>query len=188
MHRTICDFLLDIIQNSIEAGSSTVLVSVQQDESRCEMTVADDGCGMDAAELQAARDPFYTKEGKHSRRHVGLGIPFLAQADSMTDGIFDIQSEKGFGTSVRWVLPMDHMDTPPLGDLPGTFLSAFTYPGDFELTVLRSAALGGKEESYELVRSELSEALGDLVSVGSLSLLQAFITSQEQAVQELLNG
>ncbi len=188
MHRTICDFLLDIIQNSLEADSSTVIVHVQQDESRCEMTVADDGCGMDPGELKAAGNPFYTREGKHSHRKVGLGIPFLAQTASMTDGIFDIQSKKDFGTSVRWVLPLDHMDTPPLGDLSGTFLSALTYPGEFELTILRSASSKGRQESYELQRSELAEALGDLESSGSLALLRKYITSQEQELHKLLNG
>ncbi len=186
MHRTICDFLLDIIQNSIEADSSAVIVHISQDESLFEVTAADDGCGMSEEDLKRVQDPFFSGKGKHDHRKAGLGIPFLAQTVSMTGGQFDIQSRQGTGTSVRFVLPLDHVDTPPVGDLPGTFLSALSYPGSFEMIICRSLSAGGQQDSYQLVRSELMEALGDLHLSGSLSVLREYLASQETSMKELL--
>ena len=40
------------------------------------------------------------------------------------------------------------------------------------------------KDGYELSRSELRDALGDLESVGALGLLQDFLESQESCIQE----
>jgi signal transduction histidine kinase len=80
MHRTVCDFALDLVQNSIEASSSLIILDVEQTPERITFYLSDNGVGMDEEELEAARDPFYTGGSKHTARKVGLGIPFLAQA------------------------------------------------------------------------------------------------------------
>ncbi len=188
MHRTICDFLLDIIQNSIEADASGIVVEVIQSESLFEATVGDDGCGMSEEELKRAQDPFYSKQGKHDHRKAGLGIPFLMQTASMTGGQVDIQSQQGIGTSVRLVLPVDHIDTPPVGDMVGTFTAALSYPGSFGMVIKRSAAASAGEDSYVLDRIQLQETLGELETGVSLNLLRRYIASQEASVQELLNS
>lgn len=188
MHRTICDFLMDMVQNSFEAGSSVVIVHISQNDSQFEITAADDGCGMDEQELAQAQDPFYSGKGKHDHRKVGLGIPFLAQTASMTGGSFEIKSVKGMGTSVTCTLMLEHVDTPPVGDLASTFRALLSYPGDCELVIHRSLDADGTQHGYQLVRSELRQVLGDLHSSDSLNLLKDYIVSQELSLQQQDRG
>ena len=100
MHATLCDFISDIVQNSIEAGSTVIRLAIDEDEDTIRFSVTDDGKGMDAVVLKKACDPFYTDGEKHSRRRVGLGIPFLIQAADAVGGSFTIESEPGRGTIV----------------------------------------------------------------------------------------
>ena len=54
--------IMDIMQNSITAGSSRISVRVKtRDYDRLlEIIVEDDGCGMDEETLKKATDPFQT--------------------------------------------------------------------------------------------------------------------------------
>ncbi len=177
MHFAVCDFLLDLVQNSVEAGAGTITVSVDDDGEWISASVADDGKGMDEVELERAKDPFYTDGKKHSRRKVGLGIPFLLHAVEQAGGDCALESRKGEGTSFRFRFPAAGVDTPPLGDLPGFFLSALCFDGDYELVIRRSSrALG---VSYEAGRSELREAAGDFTDAGALVLVGEYLRSQE---------
>jgi hypothetical protein len=179
MHYAVADYVLDIAQNAVEARSSRVGVLFEEDGRGTKVVVEDDGVGMDDEELRRALDPFYTDGKKHSRRKVGLGLPFLAQAAEQTGGDFAIESQKGRGTRVSFRFPADNVDTPPLGDIPGLFLSLLCLPGDYEMVVeRRKAGEGGLD--YRLVRSELSEALGGLELASSLGLLREYIVSQEE--------
>jgi hypothetical protein len=73
---------------------------------------------------------------------------------------------------------MGHIDTPPLGDLPGFFLSAMCFDGDYELTVERRNAERGL--SYSVARSELVDAVGELTDAGALVLAGDYLASQER--------
>jgi hypothetical protein len=182
MHYALSDFVLDIAQNSIEAGSASVTVRIEEDEASFAVTVSDDGRGMDQAQLKRALDPFYSDGRKHAGRRVGLGLPFLRQAVSMTGGGFAITSERGIGTTVSFSFPLANVDTPPVGDLEGLFVQLLAFDGDYEFVVERSKVEGEKSGSYRLVRSELIDALGDLGDSGSLVLLREFIGSQERSI------
>ena len=111
--------VLDIAQNSIAAGATRVLLSVQEDTAndRLTLTVADNGCGMTLQQLARVRDPFFTTR---TTRKVGMGIPLFRMAAETAGGTFDIQSEKGNGTTVTAVFGLRHIDRMPLGDMAGT--------------------------------------------------------------------
>lgn len=177
MHFAVCDFLLDLIQNSIEAGARTVTVGVSEDRGLIEAEVVDDGKGMDSAELERAKDPFYTDGAKHSRRKVGLGIPFLLQSLELAGGSYELTSRKGEGTRFAFRFPADGLDTPPVGDLAGLFLSAMCFDGDYELIIRRLAPARGVD--YEIRRSEITEAVGSLTDAGALVSVREFLASQE---------
>lgn len=177
MHFAICDFLLDLIQNSVEAGAKTITVDVVEEHGHIEATIADDGKGMDEAELERAKDPFYTDGRKHARRKVGLGIPFLLQSLELAGGSSSFESSKGVGTTLTFSFPADGLDTPPLGDLPGLILSALCFDGDYELIVRRRASFRGVE--YEIRRSEIIETVGPLTDAGALVAVREFLASQE---------
>lgn len=176
MHFTICDFLIDIIQNGIEAGGKHIIVRLEETETRFSATIRDDGSGMTAEQIQRALDPFFTNGVKHPGRKVGLGLPFLKQAADSLGGSLAIESAKGKGTMVSFSLPLDNIDTPPLGDLAGTLVQAFTFVDEYELSVDRSKP----GNAYTVSRSELADALGELETVGSITLLREYLESLEE--------
>ena len=178
MHFTVSDFLLDLAQNSVEAGASHIVVRVVQSDGAIEIAIEDNGKGMDAETLARVKDPFFTDGKKHAKRRVGLGIPFLVQALEQVDGEFSLESVPGVGTRLRFSFPLDHVDTPQMGDLPGFFLSALCFDGEYELVIQRRD--GYRDLDYELTRSSLVEAVGDLHDTASLVLVRRFLESQEE--------
>lgn len=182
MHFSVCDFLLDLIQNSIEAKSNNIQLRIIEDNEKMFVSVTDNGKGMDAEVLKKIKDPFYTDGQKHAKRKVGLGIPFLLHAVELAEGVCDISSVKGEGTCVSFSFPLSSIDAPPLGDLPGLILSAMCFDGDYELTVIRQNTASGID--YVLHRSEIAEAVGSFNDAGALLDLKDFLASQELASDE----
>jgi histidine kinase/DNA gyrase B/HSP90-like ATPase len=185
MHFSLSDCILDLVQNSIEADAGTVQLLLKQSEDTFKVSIDDDGCGMTEEELKKATDPFYTDGKKHIHRKVGLGLPFLIQTVSMTEGSFTIRSEKEKGTSIEIEFNLKNIDTPPVGDLISLLYQVMCFDGSFNLIAERSYTDKKGSDSYTVNRKEMQEILGDLNSVSSLSLLKDFITSQEE---ELITG
>ncbi len=181
MHYALCDYVLDIVQNAVEAGARNVGIEFAESGESTSVSVSDDGRGMTAEERERALDPFYSDGTKHHRRKVGLGLPFLAQAAAQAGGSWSVESRKGEGTTVAFRFPKGNVDCPPTGDVPGLFLAALSLPGGHEMAIRRvRAAAGGGSSAYELRRSELSEALGGLERASSLALLRDYLESQEE--------
>ena len=178
MHATICDMITDLVQNAVEAGSKTIRLELTATESRLTVRVADDGKGMTPATLKRISDPFYTEAGKHDHRRVGLGIPLLQQTAEACGGGATIRSAPGKGTEVTFHLDLSNVDTPPLGDFPGTVVGLMTFAGDYDLIVAHRTP----RDRYQVSRKELIEALGDLSTSGSLVLARDYLRSQEEAL------
>lgn len=180
MHASICDQLHDVVQNAWEAGASEVVVQWEESNGWHEITVKDNGCGMDKQTLAEVLDPFYTDGSKHRHRRVGLGLAFLQQMVKETDGQLSIHSQEGVGTTVCFRLDEAHVDMPPLGDVVQSLVGLMGFSGDYEVRLERSIG----KKSYSVRRSELQEALGDLTSATSLGLMRDYIASQEEALQK----
>lgn len=178
MHFAVTDFLLDIVQNSCEAGASLIQINIKETETSIAIKVTDNGKGMDTAELKKALDPFYTDGVKHPMRNVGLGLPFLKQATEQSNGCFEIRSEKGKGTEVFFQFFKNEIDAPPVGDIPGALVSILCMSGGHEMLISREKQEAGIR--YELSRQELSEILGSFERMDSLILLRDFVRSQEE--------
>ena len=114
--------ILDLVQNSVSAGATLVVITVTVDMEKDQLTIAieDDGCGMDETLLSRVTSPFATTR---TTRKVGLGIPMFKQCAEMCGGTFELKSTKGVGTLVQATFRASHVDLPPLGDLKGTMLS-----------------------------------------------------------------
>ncbi len=184
MHATLCDFVLDIVQNAHEAGASRIELDFYQTERALSVRVADNGSGMTEEEQMRALDPFYSDGRKHARRRVGLGLPFLVHALEMVEGRWSMQSEKGRGTSVAFAFPLEHIDCPPMGSVVSLFVAAFCMDGDYELVLYRKReglglSAGRPELEYRLMRSELAEAAGGLNEAQAIVLARDFLESQE---------
>ncbi|MDR2767449.1 MAG: ATP-binding protein [Treponema sp.] len=190
MHFTLADLVADITQNAAESGAGQVELELREtgreaaaggglaEEFR--FTITDNGKGMDKTGLERAIDPFVTDGVKHPERKVGLGIPFLIQTAIQSGGGWDIKSEKGRGTMVSAWFDLANVDTPPLGDIPGLFRTVLLFMGPQEIIVRRFLDRGGRKADYEVKKTELVEALGDLEDASSLALLGKYLRSFEE--------
>jgi len=135
---------------------------------------------MDSEELKRAQDPFYTDGIKHPNRKVGLGLPFLIQTAQQSGGGWEIKSDKGNGTRVCAWFNTKNIDTPPAGDIPGTFRTVLLFPGPREMHIKRTLENDKGGLDYEIKKTEISEALGGLDDAQSLLLLDQYLHSMEE--------
>ena len=114
--------LLDIAENSISAGSTRVLITIEENllADRLRLVVDDNGCGMDAETVRRVVDPFFTSR---TTRKVGLGIPLLKAAAEACCGFLLITSIPGKGTKVEVEFQHSHIDRMPLGSIVDTMLA-----------------------------------------------------------------
>jgi len=157
MLRELALHILDIAENSFNAGATLVTIEVIEDTHADKLTirVADNGHGM-AAELAArVLDPFVTSR---KTRRVGLGLPFLKQAAELCNGRLTIDSAQGKGTTVTASFQHSHIDRMPLGDLPGTILTLVVgYPhADF---VYRHSV---NDQTFEFDTRPIKAELGEV--------------------------
>lgn len=120
--------LLDIAENSVRGGANLIKLEVIEDlaQNQLILKVEDNGQGMDEQMLQHVSNPFFTTR---TTRRVGLGIPLLKQNCELSGGHLRIKSEKGKGTLLVAVMQYNHVDRPPLGDMPATIITLISaYP------------------------------------------------------------
>jgi len=197
MHFTLTDLIADITQNGAESGADLVELDINETvdllkpgssekKSELRFSVKDNGKGMTPPELERAKDPFVTDGVKHPHRKVGLGLPFLIQTAEQSGGGWKIESVKepdaGHGTVVSAWFDLGNVDTPPIGDIPGLLRTALLLNGPVEMVIRRVRdAPDGKHIEYEVRKTELAEALGDLEDVQSLILLGKYLESLESS-------
>jgi hypothetical protein len=167
--------ILDVLQNSLEAGATLVELTIEEDltADRLTITVQDNGRGMDEAQLARIFDPFYTTR---KTRHVGLGVPLFKAATERCNGNLTVTSQVGMGTVVRAIFQRSHIDRAPLGDMTGTLMS-FILAGTCDVHYLHR--VDGKE--FEFHTAAIKAELGDvpLAHPSVRQWLQGFIGEGE---------
>jgi signal transduction histidine kinase len=106
-------YILDLVQNSIEAKANYIKVELKEDQHLC-LIIQDDGCGMSEETLKQAISPFYTTR---KTRKVGMGLSLIKMLTEQTEGNFEINSALGLGTTLNACFNHQHIDMPPLGNL-----------------------------------------------------------------------
>lgn len=124
--------ILDLARNSLEAGATEVALTVVEDpdSDSVQITVADNGRGMDAETLARVCDPFFTTR---ETRAVGLGLALFRATCERCGGGMEVTSEPGVGTVVRGWLQQSHLDRPPLGDMGAVLQSLAVESGQVRL-------------------------------------------------------
>ncbi len=118
--------ILDIVENSVKAGATLTEVLLTEQANALTITIRDDGCGMDAETVRRVTDPFYTTR---TTRAVGLGLPLLKLEAQQTGGDVTVTSRDkatypdSHGTEVVATFYTDHIDCPPIGDIPATVVT-----------------------------------------------------------------
>jgi len=147
--------IMDIVQNSVEAGATKVSIGVDVDSGRdlLTITVSDNGRGMDSEMTRRVTDPFVTSR---TTRRVGLGLSLLKDTARQTGGRLEVLSAEGEGTRVIATLGLSHIDRPPLGDIASTL--ACLIAANKSIDIDYHHACDGREFSVrtEELRSRLS--------------------------------
>jgi hypothetical protein len=176
--------ILDVLQNSLEAGATLVELTIEEDltADRLTITVRDNGRGMDEAQLARISDPFYTTR---KTRHVGLGVPLFKAAAERCKGDLAITSQVGKGTTLRATFQHSHIDRAPLGDVTGTLMSVIL-GGTCDVHYLHR--VGGKE--FEFHTATIKAELGDvpLLHPAVRQWLQEFISGGEAELSAALTA
>jgi hypothetical protein len=168
--------ILDVLQNSLEAGATLVELTIEEDltADRLTITVRDNGRGMDEAQLARIFDPFFTTR---STRHVGLGLPLFKAAAQRCKGDLTVTSELAKGTTLQATFQHSHVDRAPLGDITGT-LVAFILGGACDVRYIHR--VDGKEFGFHTanIKAELGEI--PLTHPAVREWLQEFIAEGER--------
>ncbi|CCG07061.1 PAS domain-containing sensor histidine kinase [Pararhodospirillum photometricum] len=102
--------LINLMTNAVkytpEGGEVVVRASVRP-EGGVTLSVEDNGIGMDAEGIRIALTPFGQVESTYTRRQggTGLGLPLTAKLVDAHDGLLEIQSSPGRGTTVSALFP-----------------------------------------------------------------------------------
>jgi signal transduction histidine kinase len=96
--------LSNILENAVESMNEGGILSIEVRvvSGRIVISVADTGCGIDAENLDAVYDPFFSSKTKGA----GLGLTMVHQIVINHCGRISIESEKGKGTTVLVELPL----------------------------------------------------------------------------------
>jgi len=151
--------ILDVAENATQAGATLIEIDISEDTDKdlLEISIQDNGKGMDAEMLRHVTDPFVTTR---TTRRVGMGLPLLQQAARETGGDLRITSEQGKGTRVVATFHKSHIDRRPLGDM-GATLTTLIMGNPYRDFVYTSSL---REEAVEVdtrsIRKELDGAMG----------------------------
>ncbi len=166
--------ILDIAQNSLEAGAGTIEIEITENlrENLLAIDVRDNGRGMDSDTLAKAMDPFFTTR---TTRRVGMGLPLLAAAAKAAGGGLVIDSKPGKGTSIRATFQHNHLDRAPLGDIETTLMALLA--AQQEKTIYFRHRLDDRE--FELDSRDFRAADIDPASPAGLAILREVIRRGE---------
>ncbi|MBW1773341.1 MAG: ATP-binding protein [Deltaproteobacteria bacterium] len=147
--------ILDIVENATKAGATLIEIAILEDINKdlLQITIKDNGRGMDAEMLEGATDPFVTTR---TTRRVGLGLPLLEQAAKETGGNLLITSDPGKGTKVVATFQESHIDRRPVGDMGATL--TILIMGNPDLDFIYFSNLDGQEIEVDTrsIRGELN--------------------------------
>ncbi|WP_051693979.1 two-component system sensor histidine kinase NtrB [Desulfohalovibrio reitneri] len=95
--------LLNLVMNALTAvdEGGRIRIGSREVDGGVEVSVADNGRGMDAETLERAREPFYTTRAEGT----GLGLAIVSAVAEGVGGRLDIDSKPGEGTTMRLFFP-----------------------------------------------------------------------------------
>ncbi len=178
-------YILDIFQNSINALSKNIILSVEETDEKITICISDDGIGMDTNELNACVSPFYTTGNKK----IGLGLSLFKEVCELANGYFEIKSKKNEGTIVKGVLYKESLNCLPLGNLIETMVSIFcfsktdvriSYQYNDDSFMLDTVSLKNKYEGLELQTPIVIKWLKEYLSQELIRINNKFSNTMEE--------
>ena len=93
--------LQNLLKNSLDAGATQVTASFVRHDMHVEMTITDNGAGMDAERLQRALHGGFSSKANGT----GLGLSICRHLAGTHGARFSVESEPGQGTTARLIFP-----------------------------------------------------------------------------------
>lgn len=154
--------ILDIVENSLAAKATTISISIKESytSNSYEISIADNGTGMDTETLNKVQDPFFTTR---TTRKVGMGISLFKQAAEQCGGSINIQSQLHKGTEITVKMQLNHVDRQPLGDIAGVLVQLYSAHREVAFKYSHITHAG----RYEFDTLEIKNILGDLKIISS---------------------
>ena len=152
-------YLLELLENAVRAGATTVVTTIvaDRDADRLTLAVEDDGPGLPVPPGEVL-DPFFTtKQGKKT----GLGLSlFLQDAEAAGGGLRVGRSGGLGGVEARAWMELSHVDRPPLGDIAQSLVTMAAVNPD--VTFVADLAAG--EDRLRLQGGEVVRQMPALVA------------------------
>lgn len=171
--------ILDLIQNSIRAGASLIVITVAEDPDDDTMTIVleDNGPGLNVPS-DTAMDPFYTtKNGKR----MGLGLSLFRSTVEQAGGRLSLNRSRFGGLAVEATMRLHHIDRTPLGDIAATVSSVVcTNP---EVDVWCRLRVGGRESSVRVSEVAKDIPAGERVGLSVARRVAERIEAEIEAVE-----
>lgn len=108
--KALRQILLNLLSNAIKFSpqGGAVTLSLSSMDGALTLSVADQGIGMSAAELADLGKPYQQMQGgqESEARGTGLGITLVKSLIDLHGGKWDIDSEPGHGTTVKFSFPL----------------------------------------------------------------------------------
>lgn len=173
--------ILDIAENSINAGATSIEIIIDEDVKRdlLKVEIADNGSGMDAKDKEKAMDPFYTTR---TTRRVGLGLPFLDEATRMANGELDIHSQPGVGTIVRATFQLSHIDCKPIGNMAETITTLIAGQPAIDITYRHERDGHSVSLSTKEIRQQVDKV--PLNSGEVLNFIRQYLEQEENSLKQ----
>jgi len=164
--RDISLHILDIAENSVNAGAKNIVIKVDEDIKKNILTleITDNGKGMKKEIAEKAADPFVTSR---TTRKVGLGISLLKEATKAAEGDLTIISKENAGTNIRAWFKHDHLDRKPLGNIAETIISLILMSPDIEISYIHRK----NSEEFIFDTKEIKSQL-DVITLNNSQILK----------------
>ena len=148
--------ILDIVENSINAGATRVVLRVVEDRTEDVLTIeiSDNGKGMSKEMVDKVMDPFVTTR---TTRKVGLGLSLFAQAARDCNGEAKIESEPGKGTRLRGTFQLSHIDLKPWGSMVSTLITLIVGNPDIDFFYHHQKGAFEYTLDTKVIKKELGE-------------------------------
>ena len=180
--RDISMHLMDIIQNSLRASAKNIEITIVASliNDMLEISVVDDGSGMNKEFVSNVTDPFVTTR---KTRKIGLGIPMFKESAKSSGGYFKINSEISEGTSISAGFKISHIDRIPLGDIAETISQVVMSKPETDLKLNLKSDIN----EYEFDTKEIKKALKD-VSIAEIDVIDWIKENIDEGIISTLGG
>ena len=173
--------ILDIAENSIQAGASLVIIRIHENipENCLTLITEDNGRGMNQAIADKAKDPFFTTR---TTRRIGLGLALLEQSAKEANGTMEVTSESEKGTRIVVTFENSHIDRKPLGNIVDTLITLIAGNPDRDFLF---EYVQNNRKVYSLNTSQIKSELGS-IPISDILILEAIKNDVEQGLETLL--